>query len=86
MNIHFKARRFAAGVVIVLAFAVAGTILAQAQESNIPQGPTDARIQASGIVFPVQELEIAPISSPAKNIAKTPRRRRRASHSRKRTG
>ncbi|MBM3257102.1 MAG: hypothetical protein FJY98_02110 [Candidatus Liptonbacteria bacterium] len=27
-----------------------------AQESNVPEGPTDAQIQASGIIFPIPEL------------------------------
>jgi hypothetical protein len=45
---------FASFVSLVL---IGGAVAyAQAQESNIPQGPTDAQVQASGITFPVAEL------------------------------
>ncbi|MBI2888344.1 MAG: hypothetical protein HYY10_00280 [Candidatus Liptonbacteria bacterium] len=45
-------------IALLVSFLLVGSavVYAQAQESNIPQGPTDAQVQASGITFPVPEL------------------------------
>src|SRR3989338_7502825 len=52
---NFELRWVAAGIVLAGALVLSGVILAQAQ-SNVPQGPSDAQIQSSGITFPVPEL------------------------------
>ncbi|MBI2622984.1 MAG: hypothetical protein HYW65_00195 [Candidatus Liptonbacteria bacterium] len=56
MKSSFEVKQFVAGVAVACALVFAGVSAAQAQESNIPQAPSDAQIQASGITFPVPEL------------------------------